>query len=80
AQVDSAVASRVAAREQLHGQATDTEKLIAEGSNYTPTQANFIYYHAENTKPIAYETAGRSAQLVLKEETVTQVVGNQALA
>ncbi|WP_024417928.1 S8 family serine peptidase [Streptococcus suis] len=80
AQVDSAVASLVAAREQLNGQATDTEKLIAEVSNYTPTQANFIYYNAENTKQIAYDTAVRSAQLVLNQENVTQTVVNQALA
>ncbi|MBM7153773.1 S8 family serine peptidase [Streptococcus suis] len=80
AQVDSAVASLVAAREQLNGQATDTEKLIAEVSNYTPTQANFIYYNAENTKQIAYDTAVRSAQLVLNQENVTQSVVNQALA
>ncbi|HEM4889326.1 TPA: FIVAR domain-containing protein, partial [Streptococcus suis] len=79
-QVDSAVASLVAAREQLNGQATDTEKLIAEVSNYTPTQANFIYYNAENTKQIAYDTAVRSAQLVLNQENVTQAVVNQALA
>ncbi|MFI3161311.1 S8 family serine peptidase [Streptococcus suis] len=80
AQVDSAVASLVAAREQLNGQATDTEKLIAEVSNYTPTQANFIYYNAENTKQIAYDTAVRSAQLVLNQENVTQAVVDQALA
>ncbi|HFI0613476.1 TPA: S8 family serine peptidase [Streptococcus suis] len=80
AQVDSAVASLVAAREQLNGQATDTEKLIAEVSNYTPTRANFIYYNAENTKQIAYDTAVRSAQLVLNQENVTQAVVNQALA
>ncbi|HEM5943702.1 TPA: S8 family serine peptidase [Streptococcus suis] len=80
AQVDSAVASLVAAREQLNGQATDTEKLIAEVSNYTPTQANFIYYNAENTKQIAYDTAVRSAQLVLNQENVTQSVVNKALA
>ncbi|HFR3530293.1 TPA: S8 family serine peptidase [Streptococcus suis] len=80
AQVDSALASLVAAREQLNGQATDKEKLIAEVSNYTPTQANFIYYNAENTKQIAYDTAIRSAQLVLKQENVTQAVVNQALA
>ncbi|HEL2592449.1 TPA: S8 family serine peptidase [Streptococcus suis] len=80
AQVDSVVASLVAAREQLNGQATDTEKLIAEVSNYTPTQANFIYYNAENTKQIAYDTAVRSAQLVLNQENVTQAVVNQALA
>ncbi|WP_074390467.1 S8 family serine peptidase [Streptococcus suis] len=80
AQVDSAVASLVAAREQLNGQATDTEKLIAEVSDYTPTQANFIYYNAENTKQIAYDTAIRSAQLVLNQENVTQAVVNQALA
>ncbi|MBO3641548.1 S8 family serine peptidase [Streptococcus suis] len=80
AQVDSAVASLVAAREQLNGQATDKEKLIAEVSNYTPTQANFIYYNAENTKQIAYDTAIRSAQLVLNQENVTQAVVNQALA
>ncbi|MGU7960762.1 S8 family serine peptidase [Streptococcus suis] len=79
-QVDSAVASLVAAREQLNGQATDTEKLIAEVSNYTPTQANFIYYNAENIKQIAYDTAVRSAQLVLNQENVTQAVVNQALA
>ncbi|HHG6294971.1 TPA: S8 family serine peptidase [Streptococcus suis] len=79
AQVDSAVASLVAAREQLNGQATDTEKLIAEVSNYTPTQANFIYYNAENAKQIAYDTAVRSAQLVLNQENVTQAVVNQAL-
>lgn len=79
-QVDSAVASLVAAREQLNGQATDTEKLIAEVSNYTPIQANFIYYNAENTKQIAYDTAVRSAQLVLNQENVTQAVVNQALA
>ncbi|HFR3749830.1 TPA: S8 family serine peptidase [Streptococcus suis] len=80
AQVDSAVASLVAAREQLNGQATDKEKLITEVSNYTPTQANFIYYNAENTKQIAYDTAVRSAQLVLNQENVTQAVVNQALA
>ncbi|MEI4321961.1 S8 family serine peptidase [Streptococcus suis] len=80
AQVDSAVASLVAAREQLNGQATDKEKLIAEVSNYTPTQANFIYYNAENTKQIAYDTAVRSAQLVLNQENVIQAVVNQALA
>ncbi|HEM2893711.1 TPA: S8 family serine peptidase [Streptococcus suis] len=80
AQVDSALASLVAAREQLNGQATDKEKLIAEASNYTPTQANFIYYNAENTKQIAYDTAIRSAQLVLNQENVTQAVVNQALA
>ncbi|HEL1600164.1 TPA: S8 family serine peptidase [Streptococcus suis] len=80
AQVDSVVASLVAAREQLNGQATDKEKLIAEVSNYTPTQANFIYYNAENTKQIAYDTAVRSAQLVLNQENVTQAVVNQALA
>lgn len=80
AQVDSVVASLVAAREQLNGQATDTEKLIAEVSNYTPTQANFIYYNAENTKQIAYDTAVRLAQLVLNQENVTQAVVNQALA
>ncbi|WP_421458881.1 S8 family serine peptidase [Streptococcus suis] len=80
AQVDSAVASLVAAKEQLNGQATDKEKLIAEVSNYTPTQANFIYYNAENTKQIAYDTAVRSAQLVLNQENVTQAVVNQALA
>ncbi|HEL2300347.1 TPA: S8 family serine peptidase [Streptococcus suis] len=80
AQVDSAVASLVAAREQLNGQATDKEKLIAEVSNYTPTQANFIYYNAENTKQIAYDTAVRSAQLVLNQENVTQAVVDQALA
>ncbi|MEI4328567.1 S8 family serine peptidase [Streptococcus suis] len=80
AQVDSAVASLVAAREQLNGQATDKEKLIAEVSNYTPTQANFIYYNAENTKQIAYDTAVRSAQLILNQENVTQAVVNQALA
>ncbi|HEM6405457.1 TPA: S8 family serine peptidase [Streptococcus suis] len=80
AQVDSAVASLVAAREQLNGQATYTEKLIAEVSNYTPTQANFIYYNAENTKQIAYDTAVRSAQLVLNQENVTQAVVDQALA
>ncbi|ATZ03530.1 S8 family serine peptidase [Streptococcus suis] len=80
AQVDSAVASLVAAREQLNGQATDTEKLIAEVSNYTTTQANFIYYNAENTKQIAYDTAVRSAQLVLNQENVTQAVVDQALA
>lgn len=80
AQVDSAVASLVAAREQLNGQATDKEKLIAEVSNYTPNQANFIYYNAENTKQIAYDTAVRSAQLVLNQENVTQAVVNQALA
>ncbi|WP_449451996.1 S8 family serine peptidase [Streptococcus suis] len=79
-QVDSAVASLVAAREQLNGQATDKEKLIAEVSNYTPTQANFIYYNAENIKQIAYDTAVRSAQLVLNQENVTQAVVNQALA
>ncbi|HFR3938075.1 TPA: S8 family serine peptidase [Streptococcus suis] len=79
-QVDSAVASLVAAREQLNGQATDKEKLIAEVSNYTPTQANFIYYNAENTKQIAYDTAVRLAQLVLNQENVTQAVVNQALA
>ncbi|MEG3245983.1 S8 family serine peptidase [Streptococcus suis] len=79
-QVDSAVASLVAAREQLNGQATDKEKLIAEVSNYTPTQANFIYYNAENAKQIAYDTAVRSAQLVLNQENVTQAVVNQALA
>ncbi|HFR3186237.1 TPA: S8 family serine peptidase [Streptococcus suis] len=79
-QVDSAVASLVAAREQLNGQATDKEKLIAEVSNYTPTQANFIYYNAENTKQIAYDTAVRSAQLVLNQENVTQAVVDQALA
>ncbi|NQP44458.1 S8 family serine peptidase [Streptococcus suis] len=79
AQVDSAVASLVAAREQLNGQATDKEKLIAEVSNYTPTQANFIYYNAENAKQIAYDTAVRSAQLVLNQENVTQAVVNQAL-
>ncbi|HEL2599078.1 TPA: S8 family serine peptidase [Streptococcus suis] len=80
AQVDSVVASLVAAREQLNGQATDTEKLIAEVSNYTPTQANFIYYNAENIKQIAYDTAVRSAQLVLNQENVTQAVVDQALA
>ncbi|HEL1796468.1 TPA: S8 family serine peptidase [Streptococcus suis] len=80
AQVDSAVASLVAAREQLNGQATDKEKLIAEVSNYTPTQANFIYYNAENAKQIAYDTAVRSAQLVLNQENVTQAVVDQALA
>ncbi|NQN36660.1 S8 family serine peptidase [Streptococcus suis] len=80
AQVDSALANLVAAREQLNGQATDKEKLIAEVSNYTPTQANFIYYNAENTKQIAYDTAVRSAQLVLNQENVTQAVVNQALA
>lgn len=80
AQVDSALASLVAAREHLNGQATDKEKLIAEVSNYTPTQANFIYYNAENTKQIAYDTAIRSAQLVLNQENVTQAVVNQALA
>ncbi|WP_449457055.1 S8 family serine peptidase [Streptococcus suis] len=80
AQVDSALASLVAAREQLNGQAIDKEKLIAEVSNYTPTQANFIYYNAENTKQIAYDTAVRSAQLVLNQENVTQAVVNQALA
>ncbi|MDW8702965.1 S8 family serine peptidase [Streptococcus suis] len=80
AQVDSALASLVAAREQLNGQATDKEKLIVEVSNYTPTQANFIYYNAENTKQIAYDTAIRSAQLVLNQENVTQAVVNQALA
>ncbi|HFI0648516.1 TPA: S8 family serine peptidase [Streptococcus suis] len=80
AQVDSTLASLVAAREQLNGQATDKEKLIAEVSNYTPTQANFIYYNAENTKQIAYDTAVRSAQLVLNQENVTQAVVNQALA
>lgn len=80
AQVDSALASLVAAREQLNGRATDKEKLIAEVSNYTPTQANFIYYNAENTKQIAYDTAVRSAQLVLNQENVTQAVVNQALA
>ncbi|WP_449458278.1 S8 family serine peptidase [Streptococcus suis] len=80
AQVDSAVASLVAAREQLNGQATDKEKLIAEVSNYTPTQATFIYYNAENTKQIAYDTAVRSAQLVLNQENVIQAVVNQALA
>lgn len=80
AQVDSALASLVAAREQLNGQATDTEKLITEVSNYTPTQANFIYYNAENTKQIAYDTAVRSAQLVLNQENVTQAVVDQALA
>ncbi|WP_105156819.1 S8 family serine peptidase [Streptococcus suis] len=80
AQVDSEVASLVAAREQLNGQATDTEKLIAEVSNYTPTQANFIYYNAENIKQIAYDTAVRSAQLVLNQENVTQAVVDQALA
>ena len=80
AQVDSALASLVAAREQLNGQATDKEKLIAEVSNYTPTQANFIYFNAENTKQIAYDTAVRSAQLVLNQENVTQAVVNQALA
>ncbi|MBL6439649.1 S8 family serine peptidase [Streptococcus suis] len=80
AQVGSALASLVAAREQLNGQATDKEKLIAEVSNYTPTQANFIYYNAENTKQIAYDTAIRSAQLVLNQENVTQAVVNQALA
>ncbi|HEM5056335.1 TPA: S8 family serine peptidase [Streptococcus suis] len=80
AQVDLAVASLVAAREQLNGQATDTEKLIAEVSNYTPTQANFIYYNAENIKQIAYDTAVRSAQLVLNQENVTQAVVDQALA
>ncbi|MDE3734345.1 S8 family serine peptidase [Streptococcus suis] len=80
AQVDSALASLVAVREQLNGQATDKEKLIAEVSNYTPTQANFIYYNAENTKQIAYDTAVRSAQLVLNQENVTQAVVNQALA
>ncbi|HEM5189303.1 TPA: S8 family serine peptidase [Streptococcus suis] len=80
AQVDSALASLVAAREQLNGQATDKEKLIAEVSNYTPTQANFIYYNAENTKQIAYDTAVRSAQLVLNQENVTQAVVDQALA
>ncbi|MDW8649246.1 S8 family serine peptidase [Streptococcus suis] len=80
AQVDSALASLVAAREQLNGQATDKEKLIAEVSNYTPTQANFIYYNAENTKQIAYDTSVRSAQLVLNQENVTQAVVNQALA
>ncbi len=80
AQVDSALASLVAAREQLNGQATDKEKLIAEVSNYTPTQANFIYYNAENTKQIAYDTAIRSSQLVLNQENVTQAVVNQALA
>ncbi|HEM3025275.1 TPA: S8 family serine peptidase [Streptococcus suis] len=79
-QVDSALANLVAAREQLNGQATDKEKLIAEVSNYTPTQANFIYYNAENTKQIAYDTAVRSAQLVLNQENVTQAVVNQALA
>ncbi|HEL1808368.1 TPA: S8 family serine peptidase [Streptococcus suis] len=79
-QVDSAVASLVAAREQLNGQATDKEKLITEVSNYTPTQANFIYYNAENAKQIAYDTAVRSAQLVLNQENVTQAVVNQALA
>ncbi|HEM4247559.1 S8 family serine peptidase [Streptococcus suis] len=79
-QVDSAVASLVTAREQLNGQATDKEKLIAEVSNYTPTQANFIYYNAENAKQIAYDTAVRSAQLVLNQENVTQAVVNQALA
>ncbi len=79
AQVDSALASLVA-REQLNGQATDKEKLIAEVSNYTPTQANFIYYNAENTKQIAYDTAIRSSQLVLNQENVTQAVVNQALA
>ncbi|MGU8009292.1 S8 family serine peptidase [Streptococcus suis] len=80
AQVDSAVSSLVAAKEQLNGQATDKEKLIAEVSNYTPTQANFIYYNAENTKQIAYDTAVRSVQLVLNQENVTQAVVNQALA
>ncbi|MGO0106583.1 S8 family serine peptidase [Streptococcus suis] len=80
AQVDSTLASLVAAREQLNGQATDKEKLIAEVSNYTPTQANFIYYNAENTKQIAYDTAVRSAQLVLNQENVTQAVVDQALA
>ncbi|MDW8709122.1 S8 family serine peptidase [Streptococcus suis] len=80
AQVDSALASLVAAREQLNGQATDKEKLIAEVSNYTPTQANFIYYNAENTKQIGYDTAVRSAQLVLNQENVTQAVVDQALA
>ncbi|HEM2832709.1 S8 family serine peptidase [Streptococcus suis] len=80
AQVDSTLVSLVAAREQLNGQATDKEKLIAEVSNYTPTQANFIYYNAENTKQIAYDTAVRSAQLVLNQENVTQAVVNQALA
>ena len=80
AQVDSTLASLVAAREQLNGQATDKEKLIAEVSNYTPTQANFIYFNAENTKQIAYDTAVRSAQLVLNQENVTQAVVNQALA
>ena len=38
------------------------------------------YYNAENTKQIAYDTAVRSAQLVLNQENVTQVVVNQALA
>ncbi|HFI0166401.1 TPA: S8 family serine peptidase [Streptococcus suis] len=80
AQVDSTLASLVAAREQLNGQATDKEKLIAEVSNYTPTQANFIYYNAENIKQIAYDTAVRSAQLVLNQENVTQAVVDQALA
>ncbi|MEI4385187.1 S8 family serine peptidase [Streptococcus suis] len=53
------------------------KELIAELAGLEETAR---YYNAENTKQIAYDTAVRSAQLVLNQENVTQVVVNQALA
>ncbi|HEM6386174.1 TPA: S8 family serine peptidase [Streptococcus suis] len=53
------------------------KELIAELAGLEETAR---YYNAENTKQIAYDTAVRSAQLVLNQENVTQAVVNQALA
>ncbi|MDG3131904.1 S8 family serine peptidase [Streptococcus suis] len=79
AEVDIAVANLVAAKEQLNGKITDKTLLAAEVDTYDQTQSNFVYYNADNTRKIAYDTAIRSAKLVLNQEPVTQTVVNQTL-
>lgn len=80
AKVDEVVANLEDARRRLDGKATDKVSLEKEVVAYTPTKSEFVYYNAENSKQIAYDTAVRSAQLVLNKENVTQEEVNRALA
>lgn len=80
AEVDRVLANLVAAKEQLNGKATDTSSLIVEVEAYPSIQSSFTYYNAQTTRQVAYDTAIRTAQLILSKEKVTQVEVDQVLA
>ncbi|WP_155961987.1 S8 family serine peptidase [Streptococcus ruminantium] len=80
AEVDRVLANLVAAKEQLNGKATDTGSLMAEVAAYPSIQSSFIYYNAQTTRQVAYDTAIRTAQLILSKEKVTQTEIDQVLA